>query len=165
LGDGTEMLIWPLRASGLKKLTARLLVANGGKLVPANEVEYRWDKWQPADAAANGQLVLCIQSGEGFGVKGKRLPTMDLDLQGPASGSHKQSEPRHVLLEGDFRTAWGTTFLGSPLPRQYLLHSQGFFPANGTKTNAPTVRDRESLSALAKEGWPLVGVELEWAPP
>ncbi len=71
VGEGTELWVWNLKLAGLKQLTARILIATDGKVVPGSVLTYRWEGWKPEQPAATGELVLIIQDGKIFDVKGK----------------------------------------------------------------------------------------------
>jgi len=162
LDDGTELQIWDVKASGLERLTVRLLVATDGKVETANEVEYKWDKWETAAPAATGQLVLLIQDGKAFGVKGKRLPLLAVDLQG--SPGHVRSETkRGLVLEGVYWRMSDSSF-SSPLPMRSVIGGQLFVP----KADAPGPdrwsNNLESVVEFSKEGKTAVAVVLEWSP-
>lgn len=158
LDDGAELRVWSLKANGLKRLTARLLVATDGKVQVANEVEY---KWEPAASEASGQLVLLVQDGKAFGVKGKRLPLMALDLHGSPPHA-KTGKKMGLLLEGELHSRMTNSSYTTPLGERSVLYAQLFLPkadATGTFTLGS---DLESVGAASKEGRTVVAVALEW---
>jgi hypothetical protein len=163
LDDGTELRTWNLKANGLKRLTARMLVATDGKVQVPNEEEYKWDKWEPAAPKASGQLVLLMQDGKAFGVKGKRLPLMALDLQG--SPSHAKTGKRMgLLLEGELHPMLTHASYDTPLEKRSIIFAQLFLPKVGALGTFTLGSDLESLAAASKEGRTVVAIALEWVP-
>jgi hypothetical protein len=163
LGDGTELRVWNLKASGIKRLTARLLIATDGKAPPANEVEYRWQAWEPAAPAASGQLVLLVQDGKAFGVKGRRLPLLALDIVGSPSNS-KTDKKMGLLLEGELHSSMTHSSYGTPLGERSVLYAQLFLPKAEATGTFSSGSDPESVAAASKDGRTVVAVTLEWAP-
>jgi hypothetical protein len=161
LDDGTELRVWGLKANGLKRLTARLLVATDGKVQVANEVEYKWDKWEPAAPEASGQLVLLVQDGKAFGVKGKRLPLMALDLQGSPSHA-KTGKKMGLLLEGELHRWMTSSSYSTPLGERSVIYAQLFLPKADAAGTLTLGSDLESVGAASKEGRTVVAVALEW---
>lgn len=162
LADGAEMRLWDLKASGLKRLTARLLIATDGKVQPATEIEYKWPKWSSTDPAATGQLVLLFQDGAAFGAKGKRLVQLALDLQNSPSNS-KTTKRSQRLLEGDLQSrVTNATGTGS-LARQEIVYSQLLQPSDAPLGSVTLSSDPESLAGASQDGRTVVAVELEWA--
>jgi hypothetical protein len=155
--------VWNLRANGLKRLTARLLVATDGKVQVANEVAYQWDKWEQAAPEASGQLVLLIQDGKAFGVEGKRLPLMALDLQG--SPAHATTGTKMgLLLEGRLHPRMTNSSYSRPLGERSVLYAQLFLPKADAAGTFTLGSDLDSVAAASKEGRTVVAVALEWAP-
>jgi hypothetical protein len=163
LDDGTELRVWNLKANGLKELTARLLIAADGKVHPASEVVYKWDKWDPATPAATGQLVLLIQDGKAFGVSGKRLPLISLDFYG--SPPHVRTGTKTgLLLEGELHSRISTSAgQGTELGQQRLIYAQLFVPKPDSPGGELSTYV-ESLAAASKDGRTVLAVALEWAP-
>lgn len=208
LGDGTELLIFNVKASGFKRLTARLLVATDGELIgDVTSVEYRSqpeltaeptfpmngellprsieaqvrgifselvpelavgdssDKREPTAPAVSGSLVLLIQDGSAFGVKGKFLPTLAFDLHGSPPYLKSMGRLMSFLWEGELQHSLTSTPLTTPtpLPMRSVLYSQLFSPNTldvGSHSLSPT---RESVVANSKGGRTVVAVELEWS--
>jgi hypothetical protein len=163
LDDGAEMQIWNLKASGLKRLTARLLIASNEKGQTAKEVQYTWDAWQRDAPAATGQLVLMIQNGKAFGAKDKILPMMALDIAGSPSNS-KHSKNMGILLEGDLQSRMVSSSYSSPLHEKNLIYSQVFAPRAGGQGSFSLSSDLDSAIAAAKDGRTVLAVTLDWAP-
>ena len=163
LGDGTELRVWDLQAAGLKQLTARLLIATDGKVEPANEVEYKWSAWGPDAKPATGQLVLLIQDGKPFGVKGKRLPLLGLDLDGSPSYA-RTGVQRDIKLEGDLKSRTTSSSYTSPLGRRTVLYSQLFVKPDDPGNTFSLGSDPDTVAASSKGGRTVVAVTLEWAP-
>ncbi len=163
LDDGTELLVWNLKANGLKQLTARLLVATDGKVQTANEVEYKWDKWEPTAPEASGQLVLLLQDGRAFGVKGKRLPLLALDLQG--SPSHAKTDTKMgLLLEGELHLRLTGNTPGNSLAKRSIIYAQLFSPKDDVLGRFSLGSDLESVAASSKDGRTVIAVALESSP-
>lgn len=161
LDDGAELRVWSLKANGLKRLTARLLVATDGKVQVANEVEYKWDKWEPAASEASGQLVLLVQDGKAFGVKGKRLPLMALDLHGSPPHA-KTGKKMGLLLEGELHSRMTRSLYTTPLGERSVLYAQLLLPKADATGTFWLGSDLESVGAASKEGRTVVAVALEW---
>jgi hypothetical protein len=162
LDDGTEMRLWNLKASGLKRLTAQLLVATDGKAQTANEVEYKWDKWEPTAPAASGQLVLLIQDGKAFGVKGRRLPLMALDLRDSPSNI-RTAKKLALFLEGELHPRITSSSYGTPLGQKNLIYAQLFTPKVVDTGSYSLSSNPESVADASKDGRTVVAVLLEWA--
>jgi hypothetical protein len=162
LDDGTQLQIWDVKASGLERLTIRLLVATDGKVETAKEVEYKWRKWETAAPAATGQLVLLIQDGKAFGAKGKRLPLLAVDLQG--SPPHVRIETKKgLVLEGVYWRESHSWFSSAGLPMRSVIGGQLFQPKD--VYGSTTWSDNPELWVeSSKEGKTAVAVELEWSP-
>ena len=163
LDDGTDLLVWNLKANGLKQLTARLLVATNGKFQTTNEVEYKWDKWEPTAPEASGQLLLLLQDGKAFGVKGKRLPLLALDLQGSPSHA-KTGKKMGLLLEGDLHPRASSSTPSNPLPKHHVIYAQLFMPKADATGTVSLGTELESMAATSEEGRTVVAVALEWLP-
>jgi hypothetical protein len=163
IDDDTELRIWNLKANGLKQLTVRLLVATDGKIQTAHEVAYRWDKWEPSAPAASGQLVLLLQDGRAFGVKGKRLPLLALDLQG--SPDHVRTGNRMgLVLQNELHPRMTTATHSNPLFTPSVLYAQLFVPRANDMGAFSLGSDLHSVAAASKEGRTVVAVALEWSP-
>lgn len=163
LEDGIELRIWNLKANGLKRLTARLLVAQNGQVQTANEVEYTWDRWEPDAKAATGQLVLMIQDGKKFGVKGKRIPMLAVDLKDSPSYS-RIGKNSGLVLEGDLQSRMMNSSYSTPLGPRSILYSQLFSPTGETGQSYSLSSSLESLATNSKNGRMIVAVEFEWVP-
>lgn len=164
LGDGTELLIWELKMSGLKQLTVKLLIAMDGKVQTANEIEYKWEAWGADASAATGQLVLLVQNGKAFGAKDKRLPQMGLALQGapPHSMTGKNSS---LFLTGDLQSRISTASQKQTLGKRNLVYAQLFTPKNKLDSGASLSSEPDQLAAASKDGRTVLAVELSWTGP
>ena len=165
LQDGTQLQIWNLKASGLKSLMGRLLIATDGKMQTANEMEYKWEKWETSAPAATGQLVLLIQDGKPLGSKEKRLPLfMLLDLQNSPSNL-RTGKQVGLLLEGDLLNSLSSCSEAGTLPRKSIIYTHNCFcpvPPQGCHFHSGS--DPDSLIAASKGGRTVLAVELEWSP-
>ena len=163
LDDGTELRIWNLKANGLRRLTARLLVVTDGKAQVANEVEINWDEWEPASSEASGQLVLLIQDGKVFGAKDKRLPQIGLDVQG-SPPQDRFEKKMTLLMDGDLHSELSRSSYSTPVGEEGVLHAQLFVPQTDAPFSSTLGWDLDSFAATAKEGRAVVAVTLGWAP-
>ncbi len=163
LQDGTQLQVWNLKMSGLKSLTSRLLIATDGKMQTANEVEYKWEKWEQSSPAATGQLVLLIQDGKPFGVKEKRLPLLALDLQNSPSNS-RIGKQQGLFVEGDLLNSMSSSSEAGSLMRKSIIFAQLFMPRSTTTMSISLGSDLESVMIASKGGRTVVAVEVEWAP-
>jgi hypothetical protein len=158
-----ELRIWTLKASRLKQLTARLLIANDGQVQTPNEVTYTWPAWNAQPPVASGVLVLLIQNGKAFGAKGKLLPQISLNIEGSPSNamSEKKSD---LFLEGEFHSRATNSSYGSQLGQKVVIYSQLFLPKVDTPGSHSLSSDVESVTAASKNGGRVIAVALEWAP-
>jgi hypothetical protein len=163
LDGGTDLRVWSLKANGLKRLTARLLVATDGKVQVANEIEYKWNEWDSAAPEASGQLVLLIQDGKAFGVNDMRLPLIALDLQGSPSHA-KTGNKMQFLLSGELHPRMSSSSYATPLANRSVLYAQIFLPKADAPGPLTLGSDVDSLAAASKEGGTVLAVALEWAP-
>jgi hypothetical protein len=162
LTDGTELRVWNLKASELKQLTCRLLVITDGKVQTANEVEYRWENWEPSALPVTGQLAVLIQDGKAFGVQGKRLPSMTLDFKNSPPYTRIE-KPTKLMLEGELHPEMGSTLTRTnQLGEWTAIYVRVFTPTPNT-SKAYSLGDREGLVKASKGGRTVVAVELEWA--
>ena len=163
LADDTELRVWDLKATGLKRLTARLLLATDGKVETLNEIEYTWNQWEPTGPAASGSLVLLVQDGKAFGVKGKRLPQLALDLRG--SPSHARTGKRiSRMLDGDLQSRVTSSSHTSSLGERNVLYAQLFVPAADAGGTFALGSDPDSVAEASKGGRTVLAVTVDWAP-
>lgn len=163
LDHGTVLRIWNLKANGLKQLTVSLLVATDGKVQTANEVEYQWNKWGPTAPEASGQLLLLLQDGKAFGVKGKLLPLLALDLQGSPAHA-KTGTKMELFLEGELQPHSTSFTPGNPLPKRSVIYAQLFLSKADDTGPFSLGTDLESVVATSKGGRTVVAVAVEWSP-
>ena len=160
LGDGTELRIWDLKLSGLKQLTAKLLIAVDGKVQTANEIDYKWEAWD-ASTVATGQLVLLVQDGKAFGATDKRLPLMGLEVQG--APSHAMTGKKSGLfLTGEVQSRFSTAMQKQPIGKRNLVYAELFTMKDKLDSGASLSSDPEQLAAASKDGRTVLGVEVGW---
>jgi hypothetical protein len=164
LDDGTELRIWDLKLSGLKQLTAKLLIAVDGKVETANEIQFKWDAWGADAPAATGQLVLLVQDGKAFGAKDKKLPQMGLEIQGAPSQS-MTGKKSGLFLNGDLQSRLATASQKQSLGKRSLIYAQLFVSKDKSDGNFSLTSDPEQLAAASKDGRTVLGVEVDWVGP
>ncbi len=164
LDSGTTMRMWNLKATGLKKLTIRLIVAIDGKAQISSEIEYKWEHWEPTIPAATGQIVLVIEDGKAFGAKEKRLPLLGLDIAN--SPDHIRNESRKdLILEGKWYERMSSSMTPQPLSEKAVLYSKLFLPNGNTASKYEMLgSDAEAVAAASNGGQALIAVLTEWEP-
>jgi hypothetical protein len=160
--EGTVANIWNLKAFGLTSLSARLLIIDNGNIKTVSEVVYKWDKWEITSPAATGHLILIIQDGLPFGVKGKQLPMLSLELQNAQSHT-RTSNRAGFLLEGNLQSKSTSSWSSSNQMGKHLIHSQLFLPADREFKGVTLGSDLETTIASSKGegGRTILAVELD----
>jgi hypothetical protein len=162
--EGAVIQTWNLKVYGLKSLTARLLIITDGKVNTANESALMWNKWEPTAPPATGQLVLLIQDGVAFGAKGKRLPSLSLELVGsPTFSGHANSSKLFLAadLQVKLTSSWS---VGFEIGKQ-LIYSQIFLEPGGQQLKETNLRsDLDTAINISRDGRTVLAVELEARP-
>lgn len=155
------MRIWDLKLSRLKQLTAKLLIATDGKIQTANELDYKWEAWEADAPAATGQLVLLVQDGKAFGVKGKRIPQMGLEIQGAPSQS-MTGKKSNLFLNGELLPRFSTATQKQSLGKRNLVYAQLFTLKDNLASGFSLTSDPEQLADASKDGRTVLAVEVSW---
>ena len=158
---GTKETIWSLRGQKVKELTARLLICTDGKADKSNEISCRWDD---TSKPLHGQLVLLVQDGQQFGVKGKRLLSLGLSFSsgGPATKSEKSSSG---LIPGDLPSKMVASMGPGLISGNENLYSEISAPLKLKEAQSwGLVGSEEYFIKSSKDGAVVVAVILEWKP-
>ena len=161
LDDGTELRIWDMKLSGLKQLTAKLLIATDGKIQTANEIDYKWETWAADATAATGQLVLLVQDGKAFGTKDKKLPLMGLDIQGAPSQS-MTGKKSSLFLTGELQSRSSHTSQKGSLGKRNLVYAHLFVPKDNDMGNFSFGSNPDELAESSKNGRTVLAIEVTW---
>jgi hypothetical protein len=157
LGAGTKATIWTLRGTKVKDLTARLLVCTDGKADRNNEITCRWDD---PSKPMHGQLVLLVQDGEPFGVKGKCLPSLSLSFQsGPPTSQTTKRISR--LIPSDLGTTVRTASEASLISGKEVLYAEASAPVGKGKRTL-SLGTEDGLVESSKGGGVALAVIVEW---
>lgn len=161
VGEGLDLRVWSLKANGLKRLNARLLVARDGVVQVASEAEYKWPEWGAAAPEATGQLVLLVQDGTAFGVQDKRIPQLALDLKDSPSHA-KMTTKTKILLEGELHFRASHSAYTTPLQKQGVIYSHMFVPKADAPGDVSFTSTVESVAEASKGERTVLAVSLEW---
>jgi hypothetical protein len=162
LQAGSTLQVWNIRAHRLKHLAARLLIISDGKVQPANEVEYKWDKWEKEQPATTGQVIYLLQDGQAFGAKNKRLPQIGVEVQNSPSHA-RASKQATIMLKDDLQPRVGMSSVTetAPLANKSRLFAQ-VYTVVGQHDNVSITSEFDSMIEASKNGRTVVAVTLEW---
>jgi hypothetical protein len=162
LASGTKLHLWHMWAHGLRELRAQLLIISEGKVETIGDTHYKWDRWDSHQPTATGQIILLVQDGQAFGVKGKRRPQLVLEMQ-DSPGHAKQGTRVDFSLEGDLRQRATNSNFSTPLANRAILFSALYAPAQDMQ-RATLSSDLDALIEVSKKGRTVMAVSVEWQP-
>lgn len=159
---GAVLETWEIRASRVKRLAARVLLIRKGKITPVNEVEYKWDSWEPGDRVATGQLMLLSEDAQP-GNDGWRLPLLALQIQNCPSPISQVRSSRSGLTVNRELAPFASAAVYDITTRKQYLANQVYAPQGkgGSASFGSTLEDIVSNSSNGRE---VVSLEFEWEP-
>jgi hypothetical protein len=162
LAAGTELNLWHLWAHGLKELRAQLWIISEGKVETIGDTHYKWDRWDNHQPTATGQIILLMQDGQAFGVKGKRRPQLVLEIQ-DSPGHAKTGQQVAFTLDGDLQPRTTNAGFSTPLANKAILFSE-LYMSGHDMLPATLSSDLDGLIEVSKKGRTVMAVNLEWQP-
>jgi hypothetical protein len=157
-GGGAKGTVWSLRGQKVKELTARLLICTDGKADNNNEISCQWND---TSKPMHGQLVLLVQDGQPFGVKGKRLASLGLSFSsgGPSSKIERSSS---ALISSDLPSRMSTATDATSISAKEVLYRELSAPLKEGAQAWNLGGSEEELVKSSKDGSVVLAVILEW---
>ena len=156
--SGTRITTWRLRGTGVRRLTARLVVFADGHLAGRTQIDCTW---RTPGGPVVGHLTLLAEDGRAFGAAAKSVHTLGLTFPvgGPTTKGEHRAEPAAVPMPGG-----GASMASGPgsVSAREVVYAE----VRGPAAERAFARPIESDAALAGQsaGGVALAIIVEWEP-
>lgn len=159
----TQLLTWYLRASNVKELMVRLVLARDGKSEVAQQTTY---KWKTPTKEAQWKLCYLLQDGRTFGIKDKLFPSFALASPGTHAAetvttgtATSFAKPASVSMQHDETTKRDVSPSNEEIVLIQLREKEG---ADVKRESGLNLRSIDGLTKASINGRTGVILLLEW---